>query len=100
MITRLLAQLILATTLLQLYPADAGVVEERATLPEPEQRVSAGMYEALSLLYRPLPVAADSDRHPTKVDTTSVGVVTSAVSAMVVDRTSGTVLYEKNVEEP
>lgn len=99
MLIRLLSQLALATTLLQLYPADAGVVERYATLPVSEMR-PVGVYDALSLMNRRLPVAPDADRAPTKVEPTSVGVVTSAVSATVVDRSTGMVLYEKNGDEP
>lgn len=99
MIIRLLTQVLLATTLLQLYPADAGVVERYATLPAAESR-TAGAYDALTLLGRTLPVAPDASRAPVKVDPTSVGVVTSAVSAIVVDRATGAVLYEKNSADP
>lgn len=94
-----MTQLMLATTLLQLYPADAGMVERYATLPASEVR-QAGAYDALALLGRRLPVASDADRAPLKVEPTSVGVVTSAVSAVVVDRATGQILYEKNGEEP
>jgi len=94
-----MVQLMLATTLLQLYPSDAGMIERYATLPAAEVRQS-GAYDALALLHRRLPSAPDANRAPTKVDSTSVGVVTSAVSAVVVDRATGFVLYEKNGEEP
>lgn len=94
-----MSQLMIATTLLQLYPPDAGVVERYATLPAAEIR-QPGAYDALALLNRRLPVASDANRAPVKVEPTSVGVVTSAVSAVVVDRATGHVLYEKNGEEP
>ncbi len=99
MIVRLLTQLILATTLLQLYPADAGMVERYATLPSSDMR-NPGVYDAQALLRRTLPVAPDASRAPAKVQATSVGVVTSAASAIVVDRATGTVLYEKNSGNP
>lgn len=94
-----MAQLMLATTLLQLYPSDAGMVERYATLPASEIR-QPGVYDALALLRRQLPTAPDAGQAPTKVEPTSVGVVTSAVSAIVVDRATGHALYEKNGEEP
>lgn len=99
MILRLLTQALLATTLLQVYPHDAGMVERYAALPEAGTR-EAGAYEAMALLRRVLPTAPDASRAPAKVQPTSAGVVTSAVSAIVVDRATGTVLYEKNAAEP
>ncbi|TAK03279.1 D-alanyl-D-alanine carboxypeptidase [Patescibacteria group bacterium] len=99
MIIRLAAQLILATTLFQMFPIDAGVVERAATLPVSAPREGAGVRDALSLMARPiLPEAGD--RKPVKVEAESLGVVTTAVSAMVVDRATGEVLFEKNAEEP
>lgn len=99
MILRVLTQLLLATTLLQMYPYDAGMVERYATLPASEQR-QPGALEAMALLTGALPEAPDAMRAPIKTDANSVGVVTSAVSAIVVDRATGAVLYEKNVAEP
>lgn len=99
MILRLLSQLVLATTLLQVYPHDAGMVERYATLPAAEQR-QPGVFEAMDLLRTELPAAPDASRAPRKVEPNSVGVVTSAVSAIVVDRATGATLYEKNVAEP
>lgn len=97
---RLLAQLVLSTTLLQMYPADAGVLEQWATLPESSVRTAPSITRAFSLMYGSLPDMKDVSRAPVKVDTTSVGVVTSAVSAIIVDRASGETLFQKNVEEP
>lgn len=89
----------LATTLLQMYPSNAGMVERYATLPSAEIR-QPGAYDALALLNRRLPTAQNATRAPVKVEPTSVGVVTSAVSALVLDRATRAVLYEKNGEEP
>ncbi len=98
MIFRLFVQTILAMGLLQVYPHDAGMIERRALLPSAEDRraIGAGLYEALSLINRPLPTAPDVKRGPIKLDKTSMGVVTSAVSAIVIDRRTGNVLFEKN----
>lgn len=97
MMFKLLVQTILATGLLQAYPHDAGILERRATLPQAAPRLPAeGAYQALSLLGRPLPMAVEASRGPVKIDKTSVGVVTSAVSAIVVDRKTGDILFEKN----
>ena len=99
MILRLLSQLILATTLLQVYPTDAGMVERYATLPSAEVR-QIGAEQIFSLMNRTLPVALIADRSPKKIEPNSIGVVTSARSAIVVDRSTGAVLYEKNSTEP
>lgn len=97
MIFHLLLQTALAMSLLQAYPHDVGVVERSASLPRAGDRLTApGLYEALALVDRPLPMASDTNRGPVKTDKTSVGVVTSAVSAVVIDRRTGTVLFEKN----
>lgn len=98
MMFKLLVQTVLALGLLQAYPPDAGVVERRATLPQAAPR--QGVYEALSLLSHPLPKAAEAARGPVKVDKTSIGVATSAVSAIVMDRKTGSVLFEKNADVP
>ncbi len=101
MMFRLLIQTAFALGLLQAYPPDAGVVEQRARLPQAADRPApAGVYEALALAQRPLPMAHDARRGPVKVDPTSIGVATSAVSAIVVDRETGETLFEKNTDVP
>lgn len=103
MMYRFLVQTVLSLGLLQAFPADAGVVERHASLPTAPDRVavaSPGVYEAQALLARPLPQAADVGPGPVKVDRTSVGVETSAVAAIVVDRSTGKVLFEKNGDTP
>lgn len=93
---RTVAQILLATSFLQFFPMDVGVVEPYATLPESAPRAAPGVSEAISLLYRPLPATQDADWSPTKVHETSLGVWTSAVSALVVDAKSGDILFSKN----
>ncbi len=97
---RLLAQLLLASSLFQIFPPDAGTVERYATLPEASNRGFATIEQTLSLLHTTLPQASEASRAPVKVEPTSVGVVTSAQSAIVVDRVTGEVLYEKNGTDP
>ncbi len=99
MMVKLFAQLMLTTALLQALPFDAGVVESSAALPGSGARQSLGIERVLSLVYGELPVMADADRTPRKIDPTSLGVITSAVSALVVDADSGAVLFQKNIEE-
>lgn len=99
MILKLFTQLVLAGTLLQFFPADAGELEMRATLPEAPSR-AFDLFEAYEVLSHRLPEAPNRDLAPVKVVSTSMGVVTSAQSAIVVDRASHKVLFEKNVAEP
>jgi len=96
---RVLAQLVLATTLLQFFPADNGVVEQYASLPNNEDRSVAIVQEAVSSLDPELFGVERVELSPTKTDVTSVGVVTSAVSALVMDRRTGEILYEKNSDQ-
>lgn len=95
MLVRLLTQLVIVTTLAQVVPTDAAGLQQQATLPEPPVR-SFDVLETYELLSH-LPQAQDiSDLAPTKINPNSLGVVTSAQSAIVIDRASGHVLFEKN----
>jgi D-alanyl-D-alanine endopeptidase (penicillin-binding protein 7) len=98
MIAKLFTQLVLASTLFQFFPMDAGELERRAQLPDAPVR-SFDLLAAYAFLNH-LPEAADRTRAPTKVVPTSMGVVTSAQSAIVVDRRSKDVLFEKNIHAP
>lgn len=99
MIIKLFTQLILASTLLQFFPADAGDLEMRALLPQaPKQAFD--LFEAYDAITYKLPESPSRQMAPIKFVSTSMGVVTSAQSAIVVDRTSKEILYEKNVSEP
>lgn len=98
MMFRLITQVVLAASLLQVYPSDAGMIERQATLPESAERSLPAVETMISLANQPLPSARVRDLEPVKVDPTSVGVVTSAISATVVDRASGAVLYAKNAD--
>lgn len=96
MIGKLFSQLVLATTLFQFFPADVGEIEARATSTQEQER-RFDLFAARDRLYARLPSAPD--RAPVKVDLASVGVVTQAHSALVVDRRSKEVLFEKNIHE-
>jgi len=94
----LLAHVIFSLGFLSLFPYEMGSVERRA-LKEKDAGV-IDFQEALSLWRRaaePMGVGV-SAKEPVKTEITSVGVVTSAVSAIVVDRASGAILFEKNSE--
>lgn len=99
MIIKLFTQLILASTVLQFLPADAGDLEIRATLPGAPTR-AFDLFETYEEISYRLPQAADRSIAPVKLVSASMGVVTSARSAIVVDRRSQDVLFEKNVAEP
>ncbi|MBI4592083.1 D-alanyl-D-alanine carboxypeptidase [Candidatus Uhrbacteria bacterium] len=99
MIVKLFTQLILASTILQFFPADAGELEARATLPQAPVR-AVDLFETYEVISHRLPESPDRSRVPVKVVSASMGVVTSARSAIVVDRASHEVLFEKNVAEP
>ncbi len=100
MIFRLITQVVLAASILQVYPYDAGVIEHQAMFPEAQERSLPAVETIISLSSQSLPESDFAQREPVKVDPTSVGVVTSAVSAVVVDRASGKVLFEKNADAP
>jgi D-alanyl-D-alanine carboxypeptidase len=99
MIIKLFTQLILASTILQFLPADAGDLEIRATLPDAPTR-AFDLFETYEEISFRLPQAADRSLAPAKLVSASMGVVTSARSAIVVDRRSHEVLFEKHIAEP
>jgi D-alanyl-D-alanine carboxypeptidase len=99
MIVKLFTQLILASTFLQFFPADTGTLEVRAIAPE-TPAASFDLFETYDRLTYRLPQAPDRPTIPVKRVSTSMGVVTSARSAIVIDRASGAVLFEKNISQP
>src|SRR5690349_12228295 len=99
MILQLLSRIIFSTAFLQMFPYDAGVVEHRALAPDAAERPVPPLAQVFSSLDR-MRSLGDSSHAPVKIQPTSVGAVTSAVSAIVIDRATGTVLYEKNAQEP
>ncbi|PJA46306.1 hypothetical protein CO174_00370 [Candidatus Uhrbacteria bacterium CG_4_9_14_3_um_filter_50_9] len=98
MIIKLFSQLMVAGMMLQFFPADAGQVEQLATLPDAPDR-SFDLLEAYEFMSQ-LPQSSDVVTVPEKLDPNSLGVMTTAQSAVVMDRKSGEILFEKNVTEP
>lgn len=97
MILNFFANLILTTAFLQLFPVDVGDVQRLALFPEAKDR-SLSAYDILSL---PQPHVLEANTTgPTKIKPNSLGVVTSAVSALVVDRKTKQILFEKNIDVP
>ena len=94
MIFRLLTQLVLATSLLQVFPYDPSLIEPQNFLPQAGERV-----QVASVFAQELPVIKENIQAPVKNNPNSIGVVTSAVSAIVIDRATGKILYEKNPTE-
>jgi len=89
MIFKLFTQVFLASTLLQLFPIDARDLEQATTL---------STYSVFDI-----PISQNSstlENTPVKKDPSRLGIVTTAVSALVMDRKSGAILFEKNRQTP
>jgi len=95
MIYKMLAEIILAVSLVQIFPVDAGVVESYT-----KAETSAVGFDTIMTAMRPsFPVADDVARAPKKIHPESIGVITAATTALVVDAVSGAVLFQKNADE-
>jgi len=95
MIYKMLVEIILAASLVQIFPVDAGVVESYVKAAE-----SGVGFGAVMTAMRPsFPVAKDAARAPKKIHPESIGVITAATSALVEDAASGAILFEKNAYE-
>lgn len=95
MIVKLLAQFLLATTLFQVFPVDAQHAENLS------DGAPSSLSSEVALLSNPrLPESSNAAKAPTKTNPTSLGVVTSAHSAIVVDRKTKEVLFQKNSQTP
>ena len=101
MIIKFFSQLILTTALLQFFPADAGELQQHISLLEQDSSVqSFDLLEAYQVMSFHLPASPNRQQAPINIEPTSLGVVTSAQSAIVVDRASHEVLFEKNIHQP
>ncbi|HBK35248.1 MAG: PbpG [Candidatus Uhrbacteria bacterium GW2011_GWE2_40_58] len=100
MFFKLLTQLILATSLFQIFPQNVGILEQYAIRASGENRTSLVTEQVKNFVNATLPLSEEVKQGPTRVNTSSVGVLTTAVSALVMDRETGSVLFEKNAEEP
>ncbi|MBI2475317.1 D-alanyl-D-alanine carboxypeptidase [Candidatus Uhrbacteria bacterium] len=89
MIFKLFTQLFLASTLLQLFPVDARDLEQTTT-PSTYSVFDIPISQNDSVL----------ENAPLKKDQSRLGIVTTAVSALVMDRKSGEILFEKNRQTP
>lgn len=93
---RIFAQIFLATSLLQFFPADIGIVEPYISGSNTLVEERVDIQAAVNALSRSLPNSENKDQGPIKTQPNSLGIVTSSVSAVVVDVKSGAILFEKN----
>lgn len=98
MISRVVAQMLLAFTVLRIIPVDAANLEWKIGIPTAPEALAAPL---LSLTSTPisLPVASDRFLPPKKTDLSSYGVVTDAQSVFVADTQSGAALFAKNADD-
>ncbi len=99
MIIKLFAQILVTTTLVNFFPSNAGQLQSIRELPRGEVRPFL-IASTVSNASKTLPLAQNKDLAPKKIDENSLGIVTESQSAIVVDRKSKTVLFEKNIYEP
>ena len=95
MLIRAMLQAVLTIGLVQFVPVDGAILEHSAKLPTSVEYPASAMMTQLTSVH--LPAAAD--RTPKRIDDQSLGVVTTAKSVLVLDRQSGSALYQKNADE-
>lgn len=88
MILKFFSQIVLASTILQLFPVDVRDLEKQSST---YSIFDLSIAQDRSELIENIPVKKDSSR---------LGIATTAISALVLDRKSGAVLFEKNKEKP
>ncbi|MBT3231091.1 D-alanyl-D-alanine carboxypeptidase [Candidatus Uhrbacteria bacterium] len=93
MILKVIGQILVAASLVQVFPTDASVFEYQVGEGDFEQTIMSAA--ELEVAYSVLP-EADSRDYPVKVDLDSYGIVTTAWSAVVIDDSSGAVLFQKH----
>lgn len=97
MIGKVVAQMLLALTVLRIVPIDAANLEWNIGIPTPPAALAAPI---LSLTSAPtLPESGDRVLPPKKTDLSSYGVVTDAKSVIVVDVASRAPLFAKNADD-
>lgn len=95
MLIRAMLQAVLTVGLVQFVPVDGALLERFAHLPTATEYPASLVMTQLASVH--LPIAAE--RAPKRVDDQSLGVVTTAKSVLVLDRQSGSTLYQKNADE-
>lgn len=95
MIFKVIGQFLLATSILQMMPVDATYFEWQAGVADSAD--GGNLYATeISSLFAALPQADSRFNYPTKIDTDSYGIVTTAQSAIVIDRDTDVVLFQKH----
>lgn len=94
MFVRLITQTMLALSLIQFVPTDGATLERAAKLPTSPTR--GDVIAAMQLASAESSLPPSDDRFPEKLDKESLGIVTTAQSVLVVDRTTGMPLYAKS----
>ncbi len=95
---RFLSQFFLASSITGMVPVDAVQMEQMVDQTQPSYFLELPQSRARHL-YGSLPVAESRFTPPIKKDVDSYGVVTTARSALVVDRDSGEVLFAKEPDQ-
>lgn len=98
MISRVVAQMMLAFTVLRVVPIDAANLEWKIGIPTTPTALAAPLFSLTSSMPS-LPMAADRYLPPKKTDLSSYGVVTDAKSALIADTKSGAALFAKNADD-
>lgn len=93
MLLKILGQILVATTIVQIMPVDASVFEYQAGEGTIEQTMMNS--SETQIAFGSLPQAESRD-YPVKVNVDSYGIVTTAWSAVVIDDASGAVLFQKH----
>jgi len=95
MIFKVIGQFLLATSVLQMMPVDAAYFEWQAGVTD---NMEVGDLYATEVpgFFATLPQADSRFDYPTKIDTDSYGIVTTAQSAIVIDRDTDVVLFQKH----
>lgn len=98
MIAKVIAQMLLAFSVINILPMDAANLEWKIGIPTAPDALAASM---VSLTSNPisLPTSANRIMPPRKTDLSSYGVVTDAQSVFVADTQSGTALFAKNADD-
>ncbi len=98
MISRVVAQMLLAFTVLEIVPIDAANLEWKIGISTTPSALAAPFF-SLTSQSSILPQSANKYLPPKKTDLSSYGVVTDAGSVYVADTQSGAALFAKNADD-
>lgn len=98
MISRVVAQMLLAFTVLRIVPVDPANLEWKIGIPTSPVALAAPMLSLTSVPIT-LPTAGERFLPPKKTDLSSYGIATDAKSVFVADTQSGAALFAKNADD-